>query len=92
MGRRVALYQAMLQDQPRKVVHLARQAQLACVLASGAQVEPGKHLGGGYLLRDSIHEARSGGWIEFDDAAFAGPLGSTSYGADVFGLRGQVDF
>jgi phosphate-selective porin OprO/OprP len=32
------------------------------------------------------------GRIEFDDAVFAGPFGSTSYSADVFGLRGQVDF
>lgn len=32
------------------------------------------------------------GRIAFDDAAFTGPLGSTSYSADVVGLRGQVDF
>lgn len=32
------------------------------------------------------------GRIEFDDAVYIGPFGSTSYAADVFGLRGQVDF
>ena len=32
------------------------------------------------------------GRIEFDDAAYVGPFGSTSYSGDVFGLRGQVDF
>ncbi len=32
------------------------------------------------------------GRIEFDDAAFIGPFGSVSYAADIFGLRGQVDF
>ncbi|MXP08647.1 OprO/OprP family phosphate-selective porin [Pseudoblastomonas halimionae] len=32
------------------------------------------------------------GRIEFDGAAYAGPAGSTSYGADVVGVRGQVDF
>ncbi len=32
------------------------------------------------------------GRIEYDDAVFTGPFGSTCYDADVFGLRGQVDF
>ncbi len=32
------------------------------------------------------------GRIEYRDAVYPGPFGSTSYGADVFGLRAQVDF
>ncbi len=36
------------------------------VVASDAQVEPGRLPGGGYLLVDPASGRRSGGWMEFD--------------------------
>ncbi|MXO91623.1 OprO/OprP family phosphate-selective porin [Pontixanthobacter aquaemixtae] len=32
------------------------------------------------------------GKLEYDNAVFAGPLGSTSYSVDAFGVRAQIDF
>ena len=66
-------YLKLLEERPVRQVRLSEAARPPIVIASDAQVEPGRFPGGGYLLADpdsaGAGPARRGGWLEFQEPA-----------------------